>query len=210
MVYEKSCVYPDGSTDNSAILSLTASSVLNEGCPLLSRTISRLEWSSTRPGKLINEKRIAFMRLDTQLSPSTKRFIASLRFNVSIIIHHHAAFSPKSPDGSFPPARSLFITLCASSLLPHRPLYHLINSSPSISLFVTIPNTLYAPLPSNPITGNGKSSCISIPGRSNCLIGSRIAKKRYSGPRRLWLTLFGTKHTSAHSCPLSSILPSTL
>jgi hypothetical protein len=68
----------------------------------------------------MNENRIAFIRLLLQDSPSAILFIIAFRLCASIMIHHHAAFSPKSPEGNFPPAKSSFITEWASSLLPQR------------------------------------------------------------------------------------------
>ena len=65
-----------------------------------------------------------------------------LRFIAKIMIHHQAAFSPKSPDGNLPPAKSPFITECASSDFPHRSRCQWISLSPSQSMFVTKPNNL--------------------------------------------------------------------
>src|SRR5271166_686605 len=58
------------------------------------------------------------MRRAPQSPPSTWRFIIALRLWARTMIAHHAALAPNSPLGSRPPARSSFITACASSLLP--------------------------------------------------------------------------------------------
>ncbi len=62
----------------------------------------------------IKPNRTVFIRLRAHDSPSTSRFISTLRLNSKIIIHHHAEFSPQSPDGNCPPAKSFFIAACAS------------------------------------------------------------------------------------------------
>src|SRR5450756_1879425 len=51
---------------------------------------------------LMNENRIAFIRRETQEPPKTRRFMIVFKFIAKIMIHHQAAFSPKSPDGSCP------------------------------------------------------------------------------------------------------------
>ena len=65
----------------------------------------------------MKENRIAFIRLGTQDFPKASRFMALLRFIANIMIHlsactaqagHQAAFSPKSSEGSLPPAKSSF------------------------------------------------------------------------------------------------------
>src|SRR5271166_3475764 len=58
------------------------------------------------------------------------------------MIAHHAALAPNSPLGSRPPARSSFITACASSLLPQRSRCQRISSSPASVRLVTRPNSL--------------------------------------------------------------------
>ena len=58
----------------------------------------------------MNENRIAFMRRDAQDPPKTRRFMMVFKFIAKIVIHHQAAFSPKSLDDSCPPAKSPFIT----------------------------------------------------------------------------------------------------
>jgi hypothetical protein len=63
---------------------------------------------------------MAFIRLLLHDSPSAAIFIIAFRLCAIIIIHHQAAFSPKSPEVNFPPAKSSFITEWASSLLPQR------------------------------------------------------------------------------------------
>ncbi len=73
------------------------------------------------PGRLINQKRTAFMRRFTHLSPSTSRVMAALMLNARTMICHQAALAPKSCEGSFPPARSSFKMGRASSLLPQHP-----------------------------------------------------------------------------------------
>ena len=90
----------------------------------------------------MNENRIAFIRREAQEPPKTKRFMIVLKFIAKIMIHHQAAFSPKSPDGSYPPAKSPFITECASSDFPQRSRCQWINLSPSQSMLVTRPNSL--------------------------------------------------------------------
>lgn len=90
------------------------------GCLFTNRMSISLDLSTILPGMLISENRIAFIRRDAQDPPKTKRFMIVLRFIDNIMIHHRAAFSPKSPDGSYPPAKSSFITECASSDFPHR------------------------------------------------------------------------------------------
>jgi len=61
----------------------------------------------TLAGMLINPNRTAFMRRLTHDSPNTKFFIAAFRFRDKIMIHHQAAFPPKSPLGIVPPQPSL-------------------------------------------------------------------------------------------------------
>lgn len=48
---------------------------------------------------------------------NAKFFIIAFRFKEMIIIHHRAAFTPKSDDGSVPPARSSFITVGGGLIL---------------------------------------------------------------------------------------------
>ena len=105
--------------------------------------ISSRDLSTIRPGMVINENRIAFIRREAHDPPNMSRFMIVLQFIANIMIHHQAAFSPKSPDGSFPPAKSPFITECASSDFPQRSRCQWINFSPSQSMLVTKPNSLY-------------------------------------------------------------------
>ena len=72
------------------------------------------------PGKMIQGKRSAFILFAAQEPPRPNFFMAVFRLKASTDIHHHAAFSPKFPEGSLPPVRSSLRTECASSLLPHR------------------------------------------------------------------------------------------
>src|SRR5208283_1615156 len=102
-----------------------------------------------RPGRPISRKRRAFIRLVTQSLPSTNRFIAVFRLWARIIKAHQAALAPNRPDGSFPPARSLFITEWTSSLLPQRSRSHQITWLPASLRLVTTPNSLYVPLLAN-------------------------------------------------------------
>ena len=76
--------------------------------------------STIRPGRLMRKKRIAFILFTVHESLSTSCFIAELRFMARTIIHHQAAFSPKSEEGSFFQAKSSFMIEWASSDLPHR------------------------------------------------------------------------------------------
>src|SRR5659263_646924 len=59
--------------------------------------INSRERSTIRPGMLMNEKRIAFIRLGAQDFPKATCFMMLLRFIANIMIHHHAAFSPNHP-----------------------------------------------------------------------------------------------------------------
>ncbi len=61
------------------------------------------------PGIFIIENLILFIRIFIMDGSNAKFFIIAFKFRVMIIIHHHAAFSPKSAEGSFPPAKSSFI-----------------------------------------------------------------------------------------------------
>ena len=101
--------------------------------------------------------------LATHVSPRTKRFIAEFRFKARIMMCHHAAFTPKYPDGSLPPVRSAFMIECASSDFPQRSRYHQMSSYPGMSRLVTSPNTLYFAEPKC-MVGNGNGSCPSISG----------------------------------------------
>ena len=80
-----------------------------DGCSPTSRTTRLRACVSTRPGTLISQKRIAFLRRFTQISPNTRRFIAEFRLNGRIMICHQAALAPNNPEGSLPPARSPFM-----------------------------------------------------------------------------------------------------
>ena len=111
---------------------------------------------------------------------------------------HHAALAPNSPDGSRPPAKSLFRTLWTSSPLPHLCLDHQINSSAAMLRLVTTPKTLYQPLLDSSIAGNGSSICPSIPGRGCSINRSLVAMNRYSGLFLECPIQLGTKFTSAH------------
>jgi hypothetical protein len=51
----------------------------------------------------MRENLSAFILLVTHDSFSTSCFIAALRLKARIMIPHHAAFSPKSAEGSLPP-----------------------------------------------------------------------------------------------------------
>lgn len=62
--------------------------------------IKERDLSTIRPGMLIKEKRIAFIRREAHNPPNTCRFMIMFKFIAKIMIHHQAAFSPKSPDGS--------------------------------------------------------------------------------------------------------------
>ena len=112
------------------------------GLFFVSRIIKLRERVITRPGRLIKENRTAFILFDNQAPSIDSFFIITFRLSANIMIHHYAAFSPKSSDGSLPPARSSFITAWASSLLPHLSCSQCISFSPSQSMFVTIPKTL--------------------------------------------------------------------
>ena len=105
--------------------------------------------------------RTAFRRLPTHCSPNTSRFMAEFRLKASTDMAHHAALAPNSPDGSRPPAKSLFRTLWTSSPLPHLCLDHQINSSADVpqdlpSLCWTAPRgewKLLAPIPNEDYSG---------------------------------------------------------
>ncbi len=60
----------------------------------------RLEGSITRAAMFIKAQRIAFILLFIHDSSGTKRFINAFRLYAKTAIHHHAAFSPKSPEQS--------------------------------------------------------------------------------------------------------------
>ena len=129
--------YPEG-TGISAMIRMRASRKSSiTGCPFTRRMINLRERLTIRPGILMNENRIAFMRRNTQDPPKTRHFMIVLRFIANIMIHQQAAFSPKSPDGNFPPAKSPFITECASSDFPQRSRCQWINYSPSQPMLVT-------------------------------------------------------------------------
>jgi len=99
-----------------------------------SRILSRARTISSRPRDTLIHKafppremnpaiwirwnRMALSRVVIQDPPSTNRFIAAFRLKERIMIPHHAAFSPKSPEGQPPPARSPFIAAGADSLFP--------------------------------------------------------------------------------------------
>jgi hypothetical protein len=90
------------------------------GCPLAKRTNSCREWSTSRAGVSINANRIALSRFFLSPPGRAKIRIAACRLKASSIIPHHAALAPNFPLGKHPPARSVFITACASSLFPQR------------------------------------------------------------------------------------------
>ena len=139
------------------------------------RMIRRRPWRMIRPGRLIREKRSAFMRRATHAGPSTSRFITAFRLWARIMSVHHAALAPNSPLGIRPPARSVFMTAWTSSLLPQRSRSHQITWSPGSVRLVTMPNSLKRPLAPNSSVGNGNCAASA---KSNCRKGSRIARKR--------------------------------
>jgi len=96
--------YPYGTGTIIAIVFRASTSKSSEGWFFVRRIIRPRERSTIRPGNLMNENRIAFIRLLLQDSPSAILFIIAFRLYASIMIHHHVAFSQKSPEGNFPPA----------------------------------------------------------------------------------------------------------
>ena len=81
-----------------------------DGCPFDKRKIKLRERLIILPGIFIIENRIRFILVASMDGSKAIFFIITFRFRANIMIHHHAAFSPKSAEGSFPPAKSSFIT----------------------------------------------------------------------------------------------------
>jgi hypothetical protein len=72
--------HPAGPCASARMVRRASSSVVSASAPPPRRMISLRAWLTTRPGKPIRWKRNAFMRFVAQRSPSTRRFIAALRF----------------------------------------------------------------------------------------------------------------------------------
>jgi len=84
--------YPDGTVCNMAIRFRASTNVLKEGCPFDSLNINSRDLFITRPGRLMIENRMAFIRLFFIWGSNANVFIITFRFNERIIICHHAAF----------------------------------------------------------------------------------------------------------------------
>src|SRR5919112_977500 len=122
--------HPLGATARARMVRRADSSSASVSPVPATRMIRRRPWRMIRPGRLIREKRSAFIRRATHAGPSTSRFITAFRLWARIMIVHHAALAPNSPLGIRPPARSVFMTAWTSSLLPQRSRSHQMTWSP--------------------------------------------------------------------------------